>query len=57
MVERSIVLITGDEHTQTHRRTGKVSAVLIRAVVAQTLSCGADGVTGEAGTGVTVYHE
>lgn len=47
----------GMQHKHTHRRTGKVSAVLIGAVEAEAFSCGADGVTSEAGTGVTLDAE
>lgn len=39
------------------RQTGKVLAVLVRAVEGETFSRGADGVTGEAGAGVAVDPE
>lgn len=41
----------------TRRRTSKVAAVFVGAFETQTISCGADGVTSIAGTGVTLDPE
>lgn len=57
VAERQVHTWHANKHKHTHRRTGKVLAVLIGAVEVEAFSCGADGVTSEAGTSVTLDAE